>query len=68
VDCNQATGAGIGSPHNDLSLVQSIQECTQVKSVYITHIGEGMQRWLMAAKNDLPPGIYEARDCLCVDI
>ena len=68
VDCNQATGAGIGSPHNDLSFVQSIQERTQVKSVYITHIGEGMQRWLMAAKNELPPGIYEARDGLCVDI
>lgn len=68
VDCNQAPGTGLGSPHNDLQLVQSIKSRTQVESVYITHIGEGMQRWLLQPKNQLPDRIYEARDGLCVDI
>jgi phosphoribosyl 1,2-cyclic phosphate phosphodiesterase len=68
VDCNQAPQQGPGSPHNDIQLVESIRHRAQLHTLYISHIGEGMQAWLNQASNQLPEGIHEARDGLCVDI
>ena len=66
IDCNQAPGEGAGSPHNDLGLVMEIKRRASLSTVYITHIGEGMQRWLLSETNQLPLDVYEARDGTCL--
>lgn len=68
IDCNQAPGQGAGSPHNDISLVMEIKRRASLSMVYITHIGEGMQRWLLGEGNQLPLDVYEARDGTCLYI
>lgn len=67
IDCNQAPGKGVPSSHNDLPMVQEIMNAIHLEKAFITHIGEGMQQWLIDNKT-LPEGVFEARDGTCIDI
>ena len=68
IDCNQAPGKGPDSRHNDLNMVREIMAVARLKNVHITHIGSGMQKWLLDHPDSLPKGINEARDGTCIDI
>lgn len=68
IDCNQAPGKGAGSNHNDLPLVEKIKELAELSTIFITHIGGGMERCLREQDFTLPENIHEAQDGLCIDM
>jgi phosphoribosyl 1,2-cyclic phosphate phosphodiesterase len=68
LDCNQPFRKSGNMSHNGLEDIINIQESCQMKRIYLTHIGETMDQYLMDHEDSLPVGVQVARDGACVDI
>jgi len=62
IDCSEPPQPSPPRNHNDLNSVLHIHQTLQPKALWLTHLNHKMDEWLL--DNDLPEGIYVARDGL----
>lgn len=66
IDCSHPPQQEQPRNHNDLNLIYAINEQLKPEHIWLTHISHEMDRWLM--DNELPEGIYAARDGLVLQL
>lgn len=67
MDCTHPPSRELPYNHNDLNLALQIHEDLAPRQTWLTHIGHGMDRWLMEHAQSLPDNVHAAHDGVVLD-